>query len=489
VSCYLSSSCTLCVWNDILTHVSHSEESSFWPPSGSFVFCHPQEVLHWQESVPHPVDASQSQPFYPTPPESECFQDYQEIMSQHSQTSMPQEWPAVSSPENGQSYQPTWQGQGAPVTTQGIAALDTAAFLSVPSSTVSSVLSPVLSHESQSLDTLTSFSEPDLCELPSALDLSFANEPSWNYSSPVQYSADGSTSVSGFGFTPLSEYTPYSAGYSMAPATAMLSGTHGPLFYPQGGQVALQKRSASYPHPAPMRPIRPRTVGSTVSSQSIRGQQQAQRPQLPASHGSQHTISSVSSSSGHAANGPSQYVSCGSAGPAQATVPVPLASYGQTGYGAPASLVSDPTDEDFGAFLNYDHEDHTGSVGALRSEKKLRIVNVRETDGEFSFTSGYVLPSGIPSGAQEDTKPVVSVAQQERKAISPGSSVPASHTSESDEGRHRTHPLYSEGPRPDGLYHCPYKAKDPNCPHKPTKLKCNYEYDLLLTLPRCVYSH
>ena len=246
------------------------------------------------------------------------------MMAQHSQAS-------VSSPDNAQCYQSSWQGQGAPVTAQRIAALDTASsYLSVPPSTVSSVLSPVLSHESQSLDTLTSFSEPDLCELPSALDLSFANEPSWNYSSPAQYSADVPTSVSGFGFTPLSEYTPYSTGYSMAPATALLSGTHGPLFYPQGGQVALQKRSASYPHTAPMRPIRPRTDGSTVSSQSMHGQQQAQRPQIPASHGSQHTVSSVSSSSGHVTNGPSHYVGCGSTGPAQATVSVPLATYGQS---------------------------------------------------------------------------------------------------------------------------------------------------------------
>ena len=400
-------------------------------------------------------------------------------MSQHSQTSMPGEWPVVSTPENGQSYQPGWQGQGAPVTTQRIAALDTAAFLSVPSSTVSSVLSPVLSHESQSQDTLTSFSEPDLCELPSALNLSFTNEPAWNYSSPVQYSADVPTSVSGFGFIPLTEHNPYPIGCSMAPATAMLSGTHGPVFYPQGGQVALQKRSASYPYAAPMRPIRPRTDGSAVSSQSMHGQQQAERPQMPASHGSQHTISSVSSSSGHSKNGHSQYVSCGSAGLTQATVSVPMASYGQTGYGAPASLISDPTDEDFGAFLNYDHEDHIGSAAALRSETKSCVVNVRDTNSEYSFTSAYALPSAIPSVLQEDIKPVVSVAQQERKTISPGPSVPTSHTSENDEGRHRTHPLYSEGPRSDGLYHCPYKAKDPNCPHKPTKLKCNYEYDLL----------
>ena len=45
---------------------------------------------------------------------------------------------------------------------------------------------------------------------------------------------------------------------------------------------------------------------------------------------------------------------------------------------------------------------------------------------------------------------------------------------EMDEGRHRNHPLYTKGADADGLYHCPFRAKE-NCPHKPTKLKCNYE--------------
>lgn len=46
-----------------------------------------------------------------------------------------------------------------------------------------------------------------------------------------------------------------------------------------------------------------------------------------------------------------------------------------------------------------------------------------------------------------------------------------------DEGRYRNHQLYSEGPSADGLYHCPFRKDDPSCPHRATKLKCNYEYD------------
>lgn len=51
---------------------------------------------------------------------------------------------------------------------------------------------------------------------------------------------------------------------------------------------------------------------------------------------------------------------------------------------------------------------------------------------------------------------------------------PTTLPGETEEGRHRTHPLYNEGPQADGLYHCPFKG-DPSCQHKPTKLKCNYE--------------
>jgi hypothetical protein len=45
-----------------------------------------------------------------------------------------------------------------------------------------------------------------------------------------------------------------------------------------------------------------------------------------------------------------------------------------------------------------------------------------------------------------------------------------------------THPLFNATPKADGLYHCPFE-NDPtvNCTHKPQKLKCNYEYDLLFS--------
>jgi hypothetical protein len=225
---------------------------------------------------------------------------------------------------------------------------------------------------------------------------------------------------------------------------------------------------------------------------------------MSASHGSQHTVSRVSSSAGQPADvnrhevvsirtqrnntGPSQYVSHGHSYPTQcaASVTPTLMSYGQTGFGAPASLVPDPTDEDFSAYITYDQEEHTGSMGALRSDKKLCFAIVRETNCAGSFTHGFGVQSTVTSGVPADVKPLVSIPPQDLKCVSQGSSVATSLASESDEGRHRNHPLYNEGPKADGLYHCPYKAKDPTCPHKPTKLKCNYEYDLPSTPCSCV---
>jgi hypothetical protein len=47
----------------------------------------------------------------------------------------------------------------------------------------------------------------------------------------------------------------------------------------------------------------------------------------------------------------------------------------------------------------------------------------------------------------------------------------------------RDHPLYQNvSTKADGLYHCPWEGKD-SCPHKPEKLKCNYEYEFFNLSP------
>jgi len=48
----------------------------------------------------------------------------------------------------------------------------------------------------------------------------------------------------------------------------------------------------------------------------------------------------------------------------------------------------------------------------------------------------------------------------------------------------RSHPLYQQTPDKDGKYHCPEEGKA-GCTHKPTALKCNYEYVSFLHNPTC----
>lgn len=74
-----------------------------------------------------------------------------------------------------------------------------------------------------------------------------------------------------------------------------------------------------------------------------------------------------------------------------------------------------------------------------------------------------------------DVKPIVARREPDGQTYQ-GTTTGTTSLPGDEEGRHRTHPLYNEGPKADGLYHCPYEDK-PDCQHKPTKLKCNYEYE------------
>lgn len=54
----------------------------------------------------------------------------------------------------------------------------------------------------------------------------------------------------------------------------------------------------------------------------------------------------------------------------------------------------------------------------------------------------------------------------------------------------RDHPYYHSAVLgPDRLYHCPWESMNPPCNHKPEKLKCNYEYDFILTLLCLFYTN
>jgi hypothetical protein len=54
----------------------------------------------------------------------------------------------------------------------------------------------------------------------------------------------------------------------------------------------------------------------------------------------------------------------------------------------------------------------------------------------------------------------------------------------------RDHPYYHSAVLgADKLYHCPWESMNPPCNHKPEKLKCNYEYDFILTLLCMFYTN
>ena len=439
---------------------------------------------HWNQSVPF------GEVSFPTPPDtiSETSSDCPDMSGQWSQTSLPEDWSTV--PAQGNS---TWQSQGVPVTTQDLQALDSAALLSASSRPVDLRLSPVLSHESQSARTLTSFSEPDSCVLPPGLDLSFATDPSWNPSGPAVYNSPDVTthSIPCHGFTPFHDQSGLPLGCTFSSPHALYPGSQPPVFFPQGAQAPYQSRSVSYPQLTPMRPLLPRTEGPSTSCQATHGPQRTLRPHMQGSHSSQRTVSSVSSACGPSQDGspiafvpaqasghgtvPSQQLEglpYGPSGHASTVAPPPsaLLSYSQAGTSVP--FMSDPTDEDFSTYIHFDQDDQSASPGALRLDHKL-YADVRETDHVDSYMPGYGVQATVPSNASGDVKPVFARPEQDTKAVY---QVPGS---DSDEGRHRAHPLYNEKPKPDGFYHCPFKVKDPNCPHIKTKLKCNYEYDLL----------
>ncbi|TKA22569.1 hypothetical protein B0A50_08139 [Salinomyces thailandicus] len=123
----------------------------------------------------------------------------------------------------------------------------------------------------------------------------------------------------------------------------------------------------------------------------------------------------------------------------------------------PIGYLSDRT-EDWSSFIQFDQEDTVVPSGTL------------------SYAAGYGdMPGDYVEMPNSDMKPMDIPSQQDLGLVLSGVPNGASNPpAETDEGRHRTHPLYNEGARPDGLYHCPFET-EPSCQHKPTKLKCNYD--------------
>jgi len=100
------------------------------------------------------------------------------------------------------------------------------------------------------------------------------------------------------------------------------------------------------------------------------------------------------------------------------------------------------------------------------------------TDCPYSYTVGAPSSDVVPAAhtLPEPARPHQTKVEVDVKPIRVSPKPAAAPLGELDEGRHRTHALYAKGPDSDGLFRCPFKAAE-NCPHKATKLKCNYEYE------------
>lgn len=469
-----------------------SEEFAPFHQPGSVLFSKPSEVTQWCQSVPL------QEGFPPTPPDtaSDCSaSDYSDMaLPSWNMASLPGDsWTTVPAQDHSTSMQPSassWHNQGTPVTSQDLHALDAASWMNVTQGPVDMGLSPVLSHESQSSRTLNSFSEPDVAFLPPGLDLSFIGEASWQTSGHVAYPVSHSAPQE---FPSSTGASSQHMSYGIATGQPDYSSQPNVACGPQQQVVYFQDPHASYPrttgYDQPMvhgRPLLPRTDGHSFQGVPSNAGYVALRPKTLGFESAQPK-GRVSSAPGMSRESiPSRHASIQSTGymepVPQAALPSPVGRiptpYSDCASAGMPALFADPANEDFSSFIQYDQEDKAPAP-AMRSERILRRARKSITDEHSSFSHGYG-PSCVQSLAE--SRPALATPEQEDSSRKPA--VPStghSMSSETDEGRYRSHPLYNEGPRADGLYHCPFKS-DPSCQHKATKLKCNYEYDLQLML-------
>lgn len=475
-----------------LSDVFSEEFTPFLP--GSFVYCHPSEVESWTQSVPF-GDFT-----LPSPPESssDCgSSDSQDMSSQTwSQASQPEEWMPSSAQDYFHLQQPagsSWSDTSVPVTAQGMQSMDNAAWLSATSGSVDQGLSPALSHESQSTHTLTSLSEPD-CMLPPGLDLSFTADPAWDHSGYAMQSAFPQTEQSSVhsqgAFAKSSGVQPFSQGYFPVVHPSMMFAQSGPAYAPR----------ATYPAPAPKRQLLPRTVASVTSLPATLGAHRALRPSVQGQHTSHAPSPSVSSAASQPSGGPQHAIAQttesilpramqgpqmppGSHGAHHAQIYTQPSASSQAS--APAPSTVDPIAQDFSDFIHFDQEEHSIPQAQLRSDQTFYIDTRLVTNSLTSYAAAFDMQPN-PHPSVDITDAMVPSAQDASATYLVAGSANSSMATESEEGRHRSHPLYAAEPKEDGLFHCPYKANDPNCPHKPTKLKCNYEYDLPFPTTMCL---
>ncbi|KAK5683732.1 hypothetical protein LTR17_027250 [Elasticomyces elasticus] len=412
-----------------------------------------------------------------------------------SRTLSPEEaWTTEHAPSDHSTYiQPYGHyvqpySNGVPVTCQHAGTSDvTTPWLTAPQGPVDMGLSPVLSQESQSSHTLNSLTDPDVSVLPPSLDLSFATEPVWDTSSSNdvvgQYQGHHVQQAPFYGSMPGGYFVPTPMPNTWTPATDHRLTARQPLpSYPYQPVYGSFVPHVVYPgHGLPYQAVQhrtllPRTESTSVPSQPVYGPQRVLRPQMPSSHASQSTVRPVSTLPGRIPHVPAQPLFR-----PQMQTPVDVSSSQSVppGHSVDMRTTSAPPG-------------HVGTTQARSVPRQDVVTQLRP-----------VGPAGYWSEPAEDWSSFVRFDQTEQQPVSPRSTrlaavvsplslskpEPASiviepavpptgpvdaPTMEGDEGRHRTHPLYNEGPHTDGLYHCPFKT-DPSCQHRPTKLKCNYD--------------
>ncbi|KAK0794663.1 hypothetical protein LTR38_009160 [Friedmanniomyces endolithicus] len=399
-----------------------------------------------------------------------------------------------------QPYGNVWQypvhGHMVRVSAQDVRPVDvTTPWLTAPHESVDLGLSPVLSHESQNSHTLTSFSEPDMSFAPASSECSFVTAPAWSSNGHATYQCrqpPRQGSLTGGCFVPAPTarlFDPaFDVDYRMVAPQPTATYYHPPVYTPHTPDTLDSGHAISYPA-TQHRPLRSRSDATGVPSQPVYGPQRILRPNVPILRVSQPTVSAVSTVHGTTNGAPTLLRS-----PPRTAVDVSQsrrmlsnhtdarqptwAPFGHVGTkcaadiphqepivrlrpSGPVGYWPDQT-EDWSSFVQFDQDERSS------------------TSRSFSFSAGYA-PAPARADAQPGSsghvKPLAAKPKHEAGPIVQAVSHPdtsAAASTESEEGRNRNHPLYSEGPHADGMFHCPFTS-DPTCQHGPTKLKCNYD--------------
>ncbi|KAM0719549.1 hypothetical protein Q7P37_003679 [Cladosporium fusiforme] len=409
-----------------------------------------------------------------------------------SQTSLPEDQWYTGSAQDHSTYVQTssseWDSQTLFSSAQDFSTLESFRWTNTNHGPVDMGLSPVLSQQSQSLNSL---SEP---ELPAGLDLSFTYEPTWDNAGSMmaQETQTLQRQLPGSAFVPSLDEMPL--GNQMDDAFAQwpmsFSGcSTQPLFY--SGQTA--RPAMRSPAVAAPRTLLPRTEGSIISTAPAFAQsslQRANRSSIQGRTSSRRSSQSVSNV-GFAVHGSPRIEAGQYLAPRSATSDVAKRSSVSTAMDRSqavtnstqgtrsytqdsSSAIMDPAAEEFSAFIQYDQEEQTAPVVPSRSDHRRIVANVPHTNSNCSHHATHALTRNDSS--QETVRQSHAKMELDVKAIKVSPKAATALPSEVDEGRHRNHPLYAQGPDADGMFRCPFRAKE-NCPHKATKLKCNYEYE------------